>query len=92
MKTTDLYWNFCSQSVGKYALWQSLVFKSITASTSILVIMDPYTSSVAVFIMFVACCDSIVSGMQRPMGLLSLLDEESRFPRANDLSLAGKDI
>lgn len=27
---------------------------------------------------------------QRPMGLLALLDEESRFPRATDLSLAGK--
>ena len=27
---------------------------------------------------------------QRPMGLLALLDEESRFPRATDLSLAGR--
>ena len=28
--------------------------------------------------------------LQRPMGLLALLDEESKFPRASDLSLAGK--
>lgn len=27
---------------------------------------------------------------QRPMGLLALLDEESKFPRANDLTLAMK--
>ena len=26
---------------------------------------------------------------QRPMGLLPLLDEESKFPQASDLSLAG---
>ena len=26
---------------------------------------------------------------QRPMGMLALLDEESRFPRATDRSLAG---
>lgn len=28
--------------------------------------------------------------LSRPMGLLSLLDEESRFPRSNDTSLIGK--
>ena len=27
---------------------------------------------------------------QRPMGLLALLDEESKFPKANDLTLAMK--
>lgn len=27
--------------------------------------------------------------VQRPMGLLPLLDEESKFPQASDLSLAG---
>ncbi len=27
--------------------------------------------------------------VQRPIGLLALLDEESKFPRATDLSLAG---
>lgn len=30
--------------------------------------------------------------MQRPMGLLSLLDEESKFPRSTDHSLAGKQV
>lgn len=28
--------------------------------------------------------------LQRPMGLLSLLDEESKFPRSTDHSLAGE--
>lgn len=28
--------------------------------------------------------------LSRPMGLLALLDEESRFPRSNDRSLIGK--
>jgi len=28
--------------------------------------------------------------VSRPMGLLALLDEESRFPRATDRSLVGK--
>lgn len=28
--------------------------------------------------------------LSRPMGLLALLDEESRFPRATDRSLIGK--
>ena len=32
------------------------------------------------------------SFLQRPMGLLALLDEESKFPRASDLSLAGKGL
>ena len=31
----------------------------------------------------------IVIFNQRPMGMLALLDEESRFPRATDQSLAG---
>ena len=36
-------------------------------------------------------CVVLFSYLQRPMGLLALLDEESKFPRASDLSLAGKD-
>ena len=28
--------------------------------------------------------------LQKPMGLLSLLDEESRFPQASDQTLVGK--
>lgn len=32
---------------------------------------------------------AIIHLLQRPMGLLALLDEESKFPRATDLSLAG---
>lgn len=28
--------------------------------------------------------------LSRPMGMLALLDEESRFPRATDRSLIGK--
>lgn len=30
--------------------------------------------------------------LSKPMGLLALLDEESRFPRATDKSLIGKQI
>lgn len=30
------------------------------------------------------------SVMQKPLGLLSLLDEESTFPRASDLTFAAK--
>ena len=44
--------------------------------------------------MFLWSTDVVVSSenvmyFQRPMGLLALLDEESKFPRATDLSLAG---
>lgn len=28
--------------------------------------------------------------LQKPMGMLSLLDEESRFPRASDQTLVGR--
>lgn len=30
--------------------------------------------------------------LSRPMGLLALLDEESRFPRSTDRSLIGRNI
>lgn len=40
-------------------------------------------------------CDLVYSlwtivNVQKPLGLLSLLDEESNFPRATDLTLANK--